>query len=140
VFADGFIAKLPGSKSVYIKSEIAFGFCKLLGFELMPRLKNIYEQKLYLVDKTDEEQYPHLRLILERAINWELIRQQYDQMVKYATALRLGTAETEAILRWDTANRAQASHLSGLFRVRQSGQDHLFVSLLTIRGTETRDS
>ena len=28
-----------------------------------------------------------------------LIRQQYDQMVKYATALRLGTAETEAILR-----------------------------------------
>jgi TnpA family transposase len=81
------------------QSEIAFGFCKLLGFQLMPRLKNIYEQKLYLVDKADAEQYPHLRLILERAINWELIRQQYDQMVKYATALRLGTAETEAILR-----------------------------------------
>jgi TnpA family transposase len=31
--------------------------------------------------------------------NWDLIRQQYDQMVKYATALRLGTAETEAILK-----------------------------------------
>jgi TnpA family transposase len=38
-------------------------------------------------------------LILSRAINWDLIRQQYDQMVKYATALRLGTAETEEILR-----------------------------------------
>ena len=35
--------------------------------------------------------------ILTRPINWELIRQQYDQMVKYATALRLGTAPTEAI-------------------------------------------
>ncbi len=28
-----------------------------------------------------------------------LIHQQYDQMVKYATALRLGLAETEAILK-----------------------------------------
>lgn len=37
--------------------------------------------------------------ILTRAINWDLIRQQYDQMVKYATALRLGMAETEAILK-----------------------------------------
>src|SRR6266700_1006823 len=81
------------------QSEIAFGFCRLLGFELMPRLKNIYEQKLYLVEAADAEQYPKLGLILSRAINWELIHQQYDQMVKYATALRLGTAETEAILR-----------------------------------------
>jgi len=81
------------------QSEIAFGFCRLLGFELMPRLKNIYEQKLYLVEAADAEQYPKLGLILSRAINWDLIRQQYDQMVKYATALRLGTAETEAILR-----------------------------------------
>ena len=40
-------------------------------------------------------------------INWELIRQQYDQMVKYATALRLGTAETEAILRRFTRNNLQ---------------------------------
>jgi len=32
-------------------------------------------------------------------IRWELVAQQYDQMVKYATALRLGTAESESILR-----------------------------------------
>ncbi len=31
-----------------------------------------------------------------RAIKWDLIAQQYDQMVKYATALRLGTTEAEA--------------------------------------------
>lgn len=34
-----------------------------------------------------------------RAIRWDLIAQQYDQMVKYATALRLGTAEAEQVLR-----------------------------------------
>lgn len=37
--------------------------------------------------------------MLTRPIRWDLIAQQYDQMVKYATALRLGTAESESILR-----------------------------------------
>jgi TnpA family transposase len=36
---------------------------------------------------------------LTRPIDWDLISQQYDEMVKYTTALRLGTAQTEAILR-----------------------------------------
>ena len=45
--------------------------------------------------------------MLTKPIDWELIRQQYDQMVKYATALRLGTAETEAILRRFTRNNVQ---------------------------------
>ena len=31
--------------------------------------------------------------------DWEEIERQYDEMVKYATALRLGTAETESILK-----------------------------------------
>ena len=38
-------------------------------------------------------------MLSARAINWDLIAQQYDQMVKYATALRLGTAESEQVLR-----------------------------------------
>lgn len=37
--------------------------------------------------------------MLTRAINWDLITQQYDQMIKYARALQLGTAEAEQILR-----------------------------------------
>ena len=41
-------------------------------------------------------------------MDWELIRRQYDEMVKYATALRIGTAETEAILRRFT--RANVQH------------------------------
>ncbi len=35
------------------------------------------------------------------------MRQQYDQMIKYTTALRLGTAETEAILRRFTRKNVQ---------------------------------
>jgi TnpA family transposase len=81
------------------QSEVAFAFCHLLGFELMPRLKGIHRQKLYRPEVGDKSAYPHLQLILTRPINWDLIRQQYDQMIKYATALRLGTADPEAILR-----------------------------------------
>jgi TnpA family transposase len=89
------------------QSEVAFAFCRLLGFELLPRLKAINKQKLYRPETGKPDAYPDLESILTRAINWELIRQQYDQMVKYATALRLGTAETEAILRRFTRSNVQ---------------------------------
>jgi len=87
------------SKSVYIKDEVAFGFCHLLGFQLMPRLKNIGRQKLYRPKTGEPDAYSNLQLVLTRPINWELIGQNYDLMIKFATAMRLGTAETEAILR-----------------------------------------
>jgi TnpA family transposase len=89
------------------QSEVAFAFCKLLGFDLLPRLKGIHAQKLYRPESGKPDAYPNLQPVLTRPINWELIRQQYDQMVKYATALRLGTAETEAILRRFTRNNLQ---------------------------------
>jgi hypothetical protein len=81
------------------QSEIAFAFCHLLGFNLMPRIKSIYKQKLYLPETNIAHQFDNLQDILTRSINWELIAQQYDQMIKYATAIRLGTAETDAILK-----------------------------------------
>ena len=81
------------------QSEVAFAFSHLLGFDLLPRLKAIAKQKLHVVETGDAPQYGHLEPILTRAIHWELIRQQYDEIIKYATALRLGTAEPEAILR-----------------------------------------
>ncbi len=89
------------------QSEVAFAFCHLLGFQLMPRLKRINIQKLYRPQTGEPDAYPNLQKILTRPIKWDLIRQQYDQMVKYATALRLGTAETEAILKRFTRNPLQ---------------------------------
>lgn len=86
------------------QSEVAFAFCYLLGYQLMPRLKAIHSQKLYRPELGMTDAYPNLQPVLTRPINWELIRQQYDQMMKYATALRLGTAETEAILKRFTRN------------------------------------
>lgn len=80
------------------QSAVGFAFTYLLGFSLLPRLKNVGSARLYRPD-ADDGAWPHLAPVLTRPIRWELIAQQYDQMVKYATALRLGTAEAEAILR-----------------------------------------
>ncbi|HDR6319023.1 TPA: Tn3 family transposase [Bacillus thuringiensis] len=81
------------------QSVVAFAFCHLLGFKLMPRFKNIGSQKLYRPEAGMNEEYPHLQQALSRPINWDLIRQQYEQIIKFATALRLGTASAEAILK-----------------------------------------
>jgi TnpA family transposase len=78
-------------------SVVGFAFTELLGFRLLPRLKNIGSIRLYRASDTDA--YPNLEPVLTRPIRWELVAQQYDQMIKYATALRLGTADSESILR-----------------------------------------
>lgn len=83
------------------QSEIGFGITKLLGFELKPRLKRINVTKLYLPDGEFRSQIPDLAPVLSRRgpIRWDLIAQQYDQLVKYATAINNRIASTEAILR-----------------------------------------
>jgi|SRR5579863_9049821 len=70
-----------------------------LGFKLLPRLKAIHSQKLSRPFKGQSQDYPNLQPILTRPIDWDLVLRQYDEMVKFATALRLGSADTESILR-----------------------------------------
>ncbi|MGH9022726.1 MAG: transposase, partial [Acidimicrobiia bacterium] len=78
-------------------SVVGFAFTYLLGYQLLPRFKNIASQRLNVPG--GDGSWPRLDRLLTRPINWELIARHYDQLVKYATALRLGTAETEQILR-----------------------------------------
>ncbi|NOR67022.1 MAG: Tn3 family transposase [Woeseiaceae bacterium] len=89
------------------QSTIGFAFCRLLGFELLPRLKAIHSKRLYRPETGRPDDYPCLQPVLSKPIRWELIRQQYDEIVKLATALREGTAEAESILRRFTRNNLQ---------------------------------
>lgn len=81
------------------QSEVAFAFCRLLGFELAPRLKGISRQKLRLPRSGMRAELPNLAPILTDVIDWTCIERQYDEMVKHAAAMRVGTADAEAILR-----------------------------------------
>jgi TnpA family transposase len=89
------------------QSEVGFAFCHLLGFHLLPRLKYLKRQKLYRPQTGAPDAFPNLQPILTRPINWTLIEQQYDELIKFATALRLGTADAEAILRRFTRTNVQ---------------------------------
>lgn len=81
------------------QSAVGFAFCHLLGFELAPRLKAIARQKLALPNAGFRGLLPNLTPILSGVIDWNEIERQYDEMVKYAAAMRNGTADPEAILR-----------------------------------------
>jgi TnpA family transposase len=65
------------------------------------------QQRLYRPTTGDPDAYPNLQPILTRAINWIVIEQQYDELIKLATALRLGTADAESILRRFTRSNVQ---------------------------------
>ena len=81
------------------QSAMGFAFCRLLGFELAPRLKAIARQKLVLPAPGMRAGLPNLAPILSDVVDWDEIARHYDEMVKYAAAMQHGTADPEAILR-----------------------------------------
>ncbi|MCK5285194.1 MAG: Tn3 family transposase [Alphaproteobacteria bacterium] len=82
------------------QSIIAFAFCYLLGFDLMPRFKGIDKQKLVRPSQRFKGDFPNIdNIFAKSSINWSLMVQQYDEMIKLATALLERTSDAEAILR-----------------------------------------
>ncbi|WP_214324874.1 Tn3 family transposase [Nonomuraea sediminis] len=80
-------------------SLVGFAFTEVLGFKLLPRLKNIGAIQLY-APTANQAAWPKLAKVLkQRPIDWDLIARNYDQIIKYATALRLRTNEAEQVLR-----------------------------------------
>lgn len=72
------------------------------------------EHRLYRPVAGDPDACPQLGPALTHPVRWELIAQQYDQMIKYATAIRTRTASTEAILRRFTRDASHPSYAAML--------------------------
>ena len=81
------------------QSLLAFAICYLLGLQLLPRLKGIYSKKLYRPYKGQPDTYSNLQYVMSRPIDWDLIRNQYDEMIKYVTAIKENMASVESILK-----------------------------------------
>ena len=81
-------------------SIIGFAFCELLNFSLMPRFKQIGRMRLSGPGLPSDKPWTSIAPVISaRPINWELIAQNYDELVRYTTALKLGTAEAQQLLR-----------------------------------------
>ncbi len=85
-------------------SVIGFAFSYVLNFDLLPRFKNIHDQRLYGVVKSDVAKYSNLSTIIVDSIKWELIEREYDQIIRCASGLKMGTADSETIMRRFTRN------------------------------------
>jgi len=82
------------------QSEVAFAFCRLLNeFKLMPRLKRIKRERLYLPDTGMAKEFPNLTGVLTRPVRWGIMNQQYDEMMKATVAMKYGDATADAILK-----------------------------------------
>jgi len=87
------------------QNTVAFAFCRMLGFQLMPRLKGISRQKL---NKAEFNQvFPNLEMMMTKVINWELVEEHLDTLVKHVVALKLHMTDAESLLRRFTRNNAQ---------------------------------
>lgn len=82
------------------QSTIGFAFSHLLHFDLLPRLKNINKQKLFVGASSDKALYPNLTATLATSsINWDKIKENYSIIVKYIAALKTGAVEASVIMR-----------------------------------------
>ena len=89
------------------QSELGFAFAELLGFRLLPRLKRIDVQRLYLPEPGQGDRWSPLAPVTSRHNRLGLIAAHYDQMIRYTTAIRPGTADAESILRRFTRSNVQ---------------------------------
>lgn len=104
------------------QSEIGFGITRLLDIDLLPRIKRISTVRMYRPEPAGTpDRFAPLAPTLHRQIRWNLIEENYDQVVKYATAIRNGTASTEAVLSRFTG---AASHPGGQQRQRMADERH----------------
>lgn len=81
------------------QSTIGFGVSHLLHFDLLPRLKNINKQKLYYPSESSKDEFQNLEAILQAPINWKLIADYYDEVVKHMVALKTGIVEPDVLIK-----------------------------------------
>jgi len=81
------------------QSFIGFAVSYLLGFNLLPRFKAINKQKVYAVTSKDKKKYIHIEKIIRGVINWKIIEDNYDEVVKYMVALKLGIIEPSVLVK-----------------------------------------
>jgi TnpA family transposase len=78
-------------------TEQLFGLCYLLGFQFLPRIKDLKDQQLYKMSRTTS--YGPLDSIFRATVDLPLIAEQWDQLVRIAASLRHRTAPADVVLK-----------------------------------------
>jgi TnpA family transposase len=73
-----------------------FALCYLLGFSFQPRIKDLTHKQLYKLYKN--KRYGDLDRLLNKSININLVKEQWDNIVKIAASLKNRLAPAHVIL------------------------------------------
>ncbi|WP_100551500.1 Tn3 family transposase [Caedibacter taeniospiralis] len=81
------------------QSVLGFAVGYMLDFDLLPRFKAINKQKICGVTSSDKQKYENISLIMKGTINWKIIEENYEEVVKHIIALKLGIIEPSVLVK-----------------------------------------
>jgi TnpA family transposase len=91
-------------------TEHVFGLCYLLGYSFMPRLRDLADQHLYKMNRNAD--YGCLNPLFRGVADTDLIREQWDLLVRVAASLKNRTAPANVIVQ-RLANSSSSDRLAG---------------------------
>jgi TnpA family transposase len=91
-------------------TEHIFGLCYLLGYSFMPRLRDLADQRLYKMDR--QADHGCLNPLFHGVSDADLIREQWDLLVRVAASLKNRTAPANVIVQ-RLANASSTDRLAG---------------------------
>jgi TnpA family transposase len=93
-------------------TEQIFGLCYLLGFSFMPRIRNFKEQRLY--KPSEGRSHVKIDALFSGTVDLDLIREQWDSMVRVAASLKNRLVSANVIAR-RLASSGPSSRLARAF-------------------------
>lgn len=77
-------------------TEIIFALCHLLGYYFMPRIRDLKDQQLYKIDKTQD--HGVFEVLLTKTADTSIVEEQWDMMMRVASSLKRRTAPAHVIV------------------------------------------
>lgn len=77
-------------------TEHVFALMSLLGFKFAPRIRDLSDTRMYTLEKPSS--YPTLQPFIARSLNVSLIRDHWDEILRLATSIRVGTVTASLML------------------------------------------
>jgi TnpA family transposase len=75
-----------------------FALCSLLGFRFAPRIRDVLDQRLYTVGRSEAD-YGPLNTLLKGRANARLITANWDEVLRVAASIRHGTVSAALLMR-----------------------------------------
>lgn len=78
-------------------TDQVFGLCHLLGFRFAPRIRDVGERRLYPIG--ERKRWPKLESTFGESIRLREIQTQWDEILRAASSIRLGTVTASLLVR-----------------------------------------